>query len=212
MSLGEKRLRLGVVACGAVVLLAGVACLTVLAEALPMVYSPWFYPFVGVSLVAMGVIGFAVVAFAETKTRAPLTRLFTLRTRQSPVEALRVMDAYIAEVAGTPTARADNVVSARFGSQLALRVMGVMTQYGVDRIPFSMRFEALRSGGETEVRLTFSSDEGWYLYRAKMSDRAFGARFAYVTAVLAARLGAEWPAPLQDRPGNESPESRRSDG
>lgn len=66
--------------------------------------------------------------------------------------------------------------------------MGVMTQYGVDRIPYRLQATINKVSAGTEVRLTFTSDEGWYFGRAKMAERAYHARLAYVTAVLAFRL------------------------
>jgi hypothetical protein len=179
-----QRLRVGTIALGIVLVAAGVGIFLIQPSRF---LGLWLL--VAASMLLAGVFLALVAIFSTTKTPRPLVQAVTLESPLSASEVLDRLALYVAEAEGSLSDRSDGKLEAAFGSQLAMRMMGVVTQYGVDRLPYRLHAEVSDTPGGTRVDLAFSSDEGRYLgNRAKVVERAYSARFNYVTAVLRSRL------------------------
>jgi hypothetical protein len=188
--MGTPRLRAVVIALGVTLVIVGVATPAFRSNR-PASYTgyEWLTVLQTVSWFTVGVLLLAFGIFAHTPTRDPLTRTDVLSTPLTPDEAVRRIADYVSEASGTEIRSAGSAVTAQLGSQLALRLMGVVTQYGVDRIPYRLDAVASPVPGGSEVTVTCRSDQGWYLIaRSKVMDRAYRARFDYVVATLSAAL------------------------
>ena len=185
----NHRLKLGTLALGASLIVAGLSLPFWARALLDAAGLPaWLGTVVLVTLIVAGTLLLLLAVFETTRTPHPLVHTDTLHSQLPGTMVQEAIEHYVTEAGGQQEGRTDGHIDARFGSQLALRLMGVMTQYGVDRLPYRLQADITQSPAGTQVGLTLTSDEGWYLTRLKMADRAYEARFAYVTAVLQTRL------------------------
>jgi hypothetical protein len=180
----SDRLRAGTIALGIVLVAASVGILLVQPSRFPRLWL-----LVAASMLLAGLCLILVAIFSTTKTPRPLVQEVRLDTSLPASEVLDRLALYVAEAEGSLNDRSDGRLEASLGSQLAMRMMGVLTQYGVERIPYRLHAEVSDTPGGTRVDLAFSSDEGRYLgMRAKVVERAYSERFSHVTALLRSRL------------------------
>lgn len=69
----------------------------------------------------------------------------------------------------------DRTLLARSGSRLAYRLMGARLS-GQD-LPMRLRLELEPMVGESLVKVTTSSDQGWYLFSTSLAENAYRTRF-----------------------------------
>ena len=96
----------------------------------------------------------------------------------APDEALAIVAAYWNARRVTPEQATSATVTARPGSRVALRLMGVLTSFGRRRLPMVVTAHATPHNVGSTVTLTMTSNEGYYpMGRMRIADAAYSNRF-----------------------------------
>lgn len=85
------------------------------------------------------------------------------------------------------------VLAARCGSRAAYRLLGVWTRSSW--LPLRARFQLRARQGATQVAVSMTSDQGWYLVTTSRARSAYRARFERLVADLQ-RAGLELGGPI----------------
>lgn len=176
---------------GIVIVAAGVLLLTFVLPDLPP-DGPFPQGRVAFYCTCALVVGGLTIFFGQierSSTPNPIRQVEMLASPLSVYETRTMLQAWIEGSGGeldsdTTQAR----VRAYFGSRLVVRLIGVFTRYGVDRLPYRLEAQINEAADGAQVLLSLTSDEGWYLFRGQAIERAYKARFDYVAAVLQSAL------------------------
>jgi hypothetical protein len=92
----------------------------------------------------------------------------------SAPQGVAALRARMTDAGGEITNEADDSLSARIGSRMAMRIFGVLMPAGRGRIPMKIHINVRVATAErTEVTTTASSNPGWYLMSTLLGTDAY---------------------------------------
>jgi hypothetical protein len=185
----QGRLRVTTVVIGAVLILLGAVLFFASSVGGRDSTGPtWALLAIAGSMAALGALLVCLAAFPTSRTRDPIRRVQKLATNLPPAEALAQVADLVAQQGGIATRSDKTHLDASFGSQLALRLTGISTQFGTDRLPYHLEVDSFQAAGQTQLELSFRSNEGRYLTRGRSLEHAYDRRFTYFVAVLESKV------------------------
>lgn len=106
--------------------------------------------------------------------------------RREPSNALGVIGEYARHSGARSIDQDESSVSARFGSRLADRILGIAA--GIDRFPVRWTATAESAGDGCQVGVRFESEAGWLLFHIGRAASAYLERFESLAAQIEAAL------------------------
>ena len=117
-------------------------------------------------------------------TAAPITATAAFVSDLDPGEALARLRQIPFGTRLTLEQPTTSALVVRSGSRLRYRLLGVWMDGR--HLPMRLRFDAEPAPGGTSIRLTMTSDEGWYLVQTSLGKAAYGNRFAQLLRTIEA--------------------------